>query len=263
MPREHVLSMTSRLGLFDNLLHYWTHFPLSFFTPANPTLAPLAFFPLKIVAAEWTLYAAVMHKSVKQYEYSGSNQLGSLDELERLHSDMRALQRWRRRTMSSQQKIQAVLWHMGNWGDAELGGRRAELLEDYGYLASSINGFGRRLENMLPVVTSLVQVIDSRRSFAETANITRLTVLALIFVPLNYTSSLFSMMPDKAPGGEKFWVYFTVAVPITVLVFLIAQPPFRAMRVLVGKLLRWRPVRANRRASSVSNSQPGCEQGCT
>ena len=195
------------------------------------------------------LYTAVMHKCIKQYEYSGSDQLGSLAELERLQTDMRALQSWRRRTISSQQKIQAVLRHVRSWSDAELGGRRVELLEDYRYLVSSIGGFGRRLENMLPVITSLVQVVDSRRSFAETANITRLTVLALIFVPLNFTSSLFSMMPGKAPGGEQFWVYIAVAVPITALVFLIARTPFQNMRALVEKLLRWRLIRANRRAS--------------
>ena len=203
------------------------------------------------------LYAAVMYRSVKQYEYSGSDQPGSLDELERLQSDMRALQSWRRRSMSSQQKIQAVLRHIGNWSDTELSGRRGELLEDYRYLASTIKDFGRRLENMLPVVTLLVQVVDSRRSFAETADITRLTVLGLIFVPLNFVSSLFSMVPNKAPGGEHFWVFFVVAVPITVLVFVVARMPFHGMRVMAGRLLRWRPMATNRwvRERDMSNKE--------
>ncbi|PVH90834.1 hypothetical protein DM02DRAFT_508286, partial [Periconia macrospinosa] len=69
-----------------------------------------------------------------------------------------------------------------------------------------VEDFGRRLETMLPVVTSLVQVIDSRRSFDETANVSRLTVMALAFVPLTYVSSLFSMSEKLGPGGSLFWV---------------------------------------------------------
>ena len=75
---------------------------------------------------------------------------------------------------------------------------------------------------MIPVVTSFIQLIESRRALLETANVTRLTVLAIIFVPLSYVATVFSMSEKYGPGGPNFWVYFAVAVPITLLVLLLA-----------------------------------------
>jgi Mg2+ and Co2+ transporter CorA len=69
-----------------------------------------------------------------------------------------------------------------------------ELLDDFEYISNKIEIASRRLENMLPVVTSLVQIMR------------RLTILALIFVPLGYVSSLFSMDEHNMPGSDHFWV---------------------------------------------------------
>lgn len=230
---ESTLIHPDRTNLMNDLVYYWLRTPNrpSFGPKSNP-LSSLSYFPLKIVAGEWVNYVSVMHKSVKTYEYASNKTAGFLSELNKLNDDLRALQSWRRRSMSSQQKIHATISCMRWWKDADLD----SLIEDYEYLARSIDESGRRLENMLPVVTSLVQVVDSRRSFAETANVTRLTILALVFVPLTYVSSLFSMNPEYGPGGARFWIYFAAALPVTLCVFLIARPPFTEIRWLLGYL---------------------------
>ncbi|KAI9690068.1 MAG: hypothetical protein M1820_010046 [Bogoriella megaspora] len=218
-----------RLGLFDDLKYYWSSSPPQF-DSKNPSLMSLSYYPLRIVAAEWVKYIAVMQTSIKQYEYASKDLPNFMDELNKLHSDLRALQSWRRRTMSSQQKIQAVLRLLREWDFSRYDENRDVIFsirEDYEYLSTNMDESGRRLENMLPVVTSLVQIVDSQRSFAETANISRLTVLALIFVPLSFISSLFSMNDVNRPGGPYFWVYFVVAIPVTLLVLAFASPQMR------------------------------------
>jgi Mg2+ and Co2+ transporter CorA len=110
------------------------------------------------------------------------------------------------------------------------------LIGDYEHVSAKIHEFDRRLESMQPLVTSLVQIVDARRSFAETANITRLTVLALVFVPLSYVSSLFSMNPNNLPGSPDFWVYVAVAIPLTLFVITIACPPVIQIREVVARL---------------------------
>jgi Mg2+ and Co2+ transporter CorA len=195
------------------------------------------------VAAEWVKYIAVMLHCIKLYEYGGNHL-----NLERFDMDLRELQGWRRRSMVSHQKIGAVIRHLKMHASAQPE-QRADVdlvLEDFEVINKNIEDAGRRLENMLPVVTSLVQIIDARQSLAETANISRLTVLALIFVPLSYVSSLFSMNTTNMPGSPYFWVYFAVAIPVTLIVVLIARPPTKdkLQQILVRTRTAYRNVRS-------------------
>lgn len=97
--------------------------------------------------------------------------------------------------------------------------------EDYEQIALSVDAYSRRLETLMFVATSLVQAIDCRRSFTETTNISRLTYLALAFIPLTFVSGLFGMNDSIAPGGKIFGLYFAVSIPLCMLVFLIVHSP--------------------------------------
>lgn len=227
--------------------HYFLLRPPPSFNPRHPTLESLAYYPLKIVAAEWVKYVTVMQHCIKRYEYQGDQ----LPGLEQFNIDLRELQIWRRRSMVSQHKVRNIIRQLRLGMDGlsyeERGkserGRRDEmqsLVEDFEVIAANIAGAGTRLENMLPVVTSLVQIIDARQSFAETTNISRLTILALVFVPLSFVSSLFSMNEDNKPGGKQFWVFFAVAVPLTLLVFVVAKGP---VEILDRVIAWWRTPR--------------------
>jgi hypothetical protein len=213
-----------RRSMMGDIVHYWETSPPGCFDSADPSIQSLAYYPLRIVAAEWVKYIAVMQHCIKLYEYEGSQ----LD-LNKFNMDLRELQGWRRRSMMSRQKLRIVIRHLNSHASPTPSHTAsvADVLEDYMTISNDIEDAGRRLENMLPVVTSLVQIIDARQSFAETANISRLTILALVFVPLSFVSSLFSMNSENVPGSEHFWVYFAVAIPVTAVVFLIARPPTR------------------------------------
>jgi len=74
---------------------------------------------------------------------------------------------------------------------------------------------------MVLVVTSLVQIADTRRLLKEATNVTRLTNLALLFVPLSIVTDLFSMNDGVTTHGLK--LYFTVAIPLCAVVFSFAR----------------------------------------
>jgi Mg2+ and Co2+ transporter CorA len=226
------LNDKSRGGMMQELVDYWERSTPASFEAKDPTIESLAYYPLKIVAAEWVKYLAVMQYCIKQYEYQGD----LLPDLDKFNMDLRELQGWRRRSMNSQRKINSVIRQLkSREREHPFSLARANLrylIEDFEVISSNIENAGRRLENMLPVVMSLVQVIDARHALAETANISRLTILALVFVPLSYISSLFSMNSQNMPGSSHFWVYFAVAVPVTLLVFLVARPPAWIVRTL-------------------------------
>ena len=188
-----------------------------------------------------------MSNRIKMHEYSDGKGSSFLHQIEKLNMDLLALQGWRRRGLSSQIKIRAVDRFIAHYRNLEQNETNtspasaaalASLAEDYNYIGLNIDECAKRLESMLPVVTSLVQVIDSRRSFQETANIRRLTVLALVFVPLTFVASIFSMNNGTGPGEANFWQYFAVAIPLSGLVFLVATPPFKLFQRLYAKLTR-------------------------
>jgi hypothetical protein len=234
--------MPLREGMSCDLEHYWKRSIPACFDSKNPTLQSLAYYPLRIVAAEWVKYVAVMSFCLIRYEYGNDG----LPKIEKLNTILLELESWQRRSLLSQQKVQSVLRQLRSRIGSELNDKSSlqSLIVDFEFISANIEDYGRRLESMLPVVTSLVQIADARRSFAETSNIKRLTVLALIFVPLTYVSSLFSMNPTNAPGSQYFWVYFAIAIPVTLLVVVIARPP----GIEIGKGLAWLKARKDRRA---------------
>jgi Mg2+ and Co2+ transporter CorA len=227
-------------GLFEDLLTCWTRETPEGFNPESPSLLSLAYYPLKIIAGEWMNYAAVMSFSIKRYEYTVEDLPILFPELDKLNSDLRTLQSWRRRSIASRNKIASVarFLHSHRPKSPHTDELWTSLVDDYEHIDANIKEYSYRLENMLPIVTAVVQVVDTRRSFAETANVSRLTYLALVFVPLTFTTGLFSMNIDTAPGGKNFWAFFLVAIPVTVVVFLIARPPARNARWLYDQGLR-------------------------
>lgn len=215
-------------AMANDLVEYWARGIPRGFNTLNPTIQSLAYYPLRIVAAEWIKYVTVMRYCLKHYEYQNDGALG----LEKFDTNLRELQSWRRRSMLSQQKLQSVIRFLQSQNASASNDMHDmdPLISDLQFICGQIDEYGRRLENMIPVLTSLVQIVDARQSFAETANVTRLTVLALIFVPLSFVSSLFSMNPINAPGNPYFWVYFVVAIPLTLTVVFIARPPTGLIR---------------------------------
>lgn len=243
-------------GMFDDLQRYWAHECPPSFDRENPSIQSLANYTLHVVAAEWTKYVALMQQCLKQYEYN-HDQLPALS-LDKFDRDLRELQSWRRRTLMSQTKIKSVLRFLAPRCDGmekpEQGLER--LRNDFEHLQDSIDAVGRRLESTLPVVMSFVQITDARRSFAETADISRLTILALIFVPLTFVSSLFSMNTENLPGSGDFWVYFAVAIPLTGFVVAIARPP-PVVGALVMRISQWVvDLRRRRRIRRITDVQP-------
>jgi hypothetical protein len=140
--------------------------------------------------------------------------------------------------MTSASKVRSLASFVKS-GSTDLPGPEiwASLVRDYEHIAANIDSCGRRLEAMTLIITSFIMIAESRRSFLETMNVSRLTYLALIFVLLTFVSSLFSMAGDTAPGAKDSWVYFAVAIPALALVFLIARPPNRGIPWIIDYLL--------------------------
>lgn len=216
----------TRASPLETFIFYWTIENPSGFDSRSPTLLSLLYYPLRVVAAEWMIYLELMYHSIKQYEYSPNTILASLGHIRTLTTDIFALQQWARRSIATAHKIHHVIGFLRRCStDDKDKEASALLIEDYEQIALSVNVYSHRLEAMVSVAISLIQTVDSRRSLTETTNISRLSYLALAFIPLTFVSGLFGMNPSIAPGAKIFGLYFAVSIPLCTLVFLFVNSP--------------------------------------
>ena len=196
-----------------------------------------------MIAAEWMTYLELMYHSVKLYEYFHGNVQLAMGQIEILITDIYALQQWTRRCMATAHKIRYVIDFLKHRVTENKDMEDSALLtEDYKHIGLSIDSYIRRLEGLVSIATSLIQAIDSRRSLTETASISRLTYLALSFIPLTFVTGLFSMNTSIAPGGRLFGLYFAVSIPLCILVFLIVRPPKSTLDALAARIWKSRAV---------------------
>ena len=215
-----------RLSLLENLSFNLCHDQSHKTGKDAPSLLSLSHHPLRVTAAEWMVYLRLLFHASKQYQFTPKNISTVLEHIPTLYANLSSLQDWGRRNLATRWKLRYVLEFLKSSPDADPDRElRALLIKDYSYVASSIDMYGDRLNDMVPILTSLIQIIDSQRSLLETANISRLTHLALVFIPLTFVTGLFSMNDSIAPGGRSFWLYFAVSVPLCITVFLFARPP--------------------------------------
>jgi hypothetical protein len=83
-------------------------------------------------------------------------------------------------------------------------------------------------EKLMNVIMTHVNLIQTEKSISDSKSLARLTVLGFFFVPLSFVATIFSMGGDFSVGQSRFWIYFAVSVPLTLMVFVVAFRKWRA-----------------------------------
>lgn len=92
------------------------------------------------------------------------------------------------------------------------------LLRDYDQLVKRAETLLERCSKGMDVIMNNAMLAESRRSILQAQAVTKLTLIAFFFVPLSFTSSLFSMdVAGFVQGIEKIWLWFAVSVPVCLL----------------------------------------------
>ncbi|KAF1969895.1 hypothetical protein BU23DRAFT_231802 [Bimuria novae-zelandiae CBS 107.79] len=92
--------------------------------------------------------------------------------------------------------------------------------KDFEYIYRRLKILKERADTLMQSMTGLASIAGNRQNLEEAKRAKRLNLLALLFVPLAYTSSLFSMQDDYAPNKGSFWVYWVSALSVVVLTYL-------------------------------------------
>ncbi len=195
--------------MFDDLCYYFSNHSDELAITEHPDSSML--FLKKIVASHYMML----------YTYTQ----GILDHLT-----------WFLGNQKNYAKVDVNDWIAGLWGDLHTFNRRCQY--DLGDISSIVAGLNLEMKSNDPTAqdfltlreefrkltakadaisascNALANVEGIKQSLFEARNVKRLTIFGMIFLPLSFTSSLFSMAPDYLPGAHKFWTYFAVAIPI-------------------------------------------------
>ncbi|RSM01347.1 hypothetical protein CEP52_008632 [Fusarium oligoseptatum] len=209
-------------SMLDRMIYYLQMRQPPGFHVNSPSILSVGYYPVRIVLSEWSFYAHLMNRCSKYDQYSFTNKPGQLRDEDLVH-----LQRWRRRIKRGKQRLDILAevinfkmqyedekepWHL--------------VLKDINWLRKQLQEYCESLEQMVTVATSMVQLLDSRRSMLEAVNMRRLTYIAMVFIPLAWVASLFSMSDAYTPGNESFWVYVATALPLLGVVLILSILPY-------------------------------------
>ena len=119
----------------------------------------------------------------------------------------------------------------------------AALYRDFQIVLEDIDRIQARIERIVSVATALQSIVESRRAIEQNNDVARLTYLATLFIPLTFVSGFLSMVPDVSELKRTFWIFFIIAIPLTVIALVAAD--FWHLRGKIGHILARRKKKAD------------------
>lgn len=120
------------------------------------------------------------------------------------------------------------------------------LLEDFEELRVRCNELSDMCSRGITLAMNKAIIDESRKAIEQSQRLKRLTIMATLFIPLTFSTSLFGMNVNILGQSDvAFWWFFVLCVPITLLAYIIYLWDFGAIEKFVGKL--WKACRDVRR----------------
>ncbi|KAI1662617.1 hypothetical protein F4813DRAFT_384202 [Daldinia decipiens] len=192
----------------------------------------MAFRILEIICAEWLTLSRYITARLGQIEWEIESPKWfdiQKQELQResmnFNMSLKKLHTWRRRLPIYRAMVADTRTKV--FPDPRPGSNRKDCIDDlnkdFTIVADYIQDLLSRAERIAAVATAVAAIEESRRAVEQNKTLGRLTYLAVIFAPLSFVSSFFSMSTNVSELTGTIWVYFCVAIPVSLLVYLVVD----------------------------------------
>ncbi|KAK2600213.1 hypothetical protein QQS21_005009 [Conoideocrella luteorostrata] len=104
------------------------------------------------------------------------------------------------------------------------------LLDDYEQLYARCINLSKLCTRSMTLAMNKATIEESRKAIEQSERLKKLTLLASFFIPLSFSSSLFSMNIDLLEQRVKFWWFLVWCIPITLLAYILYLWDFPAIR---------------------------------
>lgn len=120
------------------------------------------------------------------------------------------------------------------------------IIEDYDQLLVRCIDLSRMCTRGINLAMNKATIEESRRAIEQSRRVKRLTLLATLFIPLSFSSSLLGMNIDLlGQNAVKFWWFFVLCIPITLGASIIYLWDFQFLRRCWARF--WKGCRYSRR----------------
>jgi hypothetical protein len=97
------------------------------------------------------------------------------------------------------------------------------LEEDYTFLSIRCARLAKECEIGSGILVSSVRLLESRKGIDQARQVHSLTRLAFLFIPMGFVASLFSMNVSELKTNPPIWLFFVIALPLSLLCWLLAN----------------------------------------
>ncbi|TVY47449.1 hypothetical protein LOCC1_G002771 [Lachnellula occidentalis] len=128
------------------------------------------------------------------------------------------------------------------------------ILEDYEELYVRCLDLSRMCTRGITLAMNKAAIEESRKAIEQSERLKKLTLLATLFIPLSFSSSLFGMNLDiLGQGTVRFWWFFVLCVPITLFAYVVYLWDFQVLRRCWVRF--WKGCRGVRRDTSIERGE--------
>ncbi|KAL7622951.1 hypothetical protein AAE478_006630 [Parahypoxylon ruwenzoriense] len=214
-----------RTTLFDDLLFWIRQTSQRDINAIEANPRAMAFRILHIICAEWLTLTRYITARLSQIEWE-IEKPDFRRESTNFNTSLEKLHTWRRRLPLYRAMVADTRTKLFPEPSDSPGQQRdcvAELRKDFAIVAGHIDDLLSRSERIAAVATAVTAIEESRRAIEQNKALGRLTYLAVIFAPLSFVSSFFSMTSNVSDLSQTYYVYFCVAIPISIAAFLLVD----------------------------------------
>jgi Mg2+ and Co2+ transporter CorA len=179
---------------------------------------------LEMICGEWLTICQYINTRLVQIEWELENP-DYRNDLDGLGSALTKLHVWRRGVPLYQTSVAEATEILFS-GEAQVktpGQPIKRLQRDFEDIHHRLASLEHRIEDIMNVATAIASIEETRRAYRQGQYLGRLSWLAVIFAPMSFVSSFFSMTTDVTMLKTTYYIYFCVAVPFSLLALLLVN----------------------------------------
>lgn len=113
------------------------------------------------------------------------------------------------------------------------------LMEDYEQLYARCDDLSKLCTWGITLAMNKATIDESRRAIQQSERVKKLTLLATLFIPLGFSSSLLGMNIDLlGQNSVRFWWFFVLCIPITLFAYILYLWDFQFLRRCMVETLK-------------------------